>query len=160
MEHEDSQKSEEALLNDFTTSLLIVFCLAAKRLRKSSPKGHKIDKTRTPQAVPSGDGEGDPEQTGSTSPLQHTAVGRTPLWQLPLGNPQRQPLWQDHALPFRIIAFIIAIIMFIVVGSSTSPMRSPTKRLKQKQQHSSVEDRRVGVLIGQLLRRLWWSPRI
>ena len=91
--HENSLRSEEALLHDFLASFIIVFIVAAKRLRKACPKGHKRQ-----------------EQ----------------LLQQPLGNPQR-PKQQQHTV-VSILACIIAVIMFFVVGSSTSPIRSPKQK--------------------------------
>ena len=110
--HEGSKESDEGVLNDLLASLFIFFLLAAKSLRKTSPKVHKRHepnssgsgggpgKLQTPQFAPSGGGDGGPEQTESTL----TAL---------LGG-------------------LIAIILYIVVGSSTRPIRS-TKQKSVKQ---------------------------
>ena len=94
--------------NDLLASLLIFFLLAAKSLRKTSPKVHKRHepnssgsgggpgKLQTPQSAPSDGGDGGPEQTESTL----TAL---------LGG-------------------LIAILLYIVVGSSTRPIRSTKKK--------------------------------
>ena len=95
---QESRKSKEALLHDFMATFLIAFIVAAKCLRKSSPKGHKWQ-----------------EQ----------------LQQQPLGNPQRQTL-QQHTV-ISIFASIIAVIMFFVVGSSTSPITSPKKKIEKRE---------------------------
>ena len=96
-------------------------------------------KTRTLQVASPRVEEGDPEQAIITTTSQHTAAGRTPPWRTPQGTPLRQPLWQDRTplwrtLPgiplkpplwqvpsfiFNFIAVFSAIVMLMIVVSSS-----------------------------------------